>query len=268
MTADIERRFAGIQKLYGQQGYQQIKASHICVIGIGGVGSWVAESLARSHINTITLIDLDHIAESNINRQLHAQSSSLGKAKVVAMTERIHDINPACQVHAIEDHLDMENITQLIHSEFDSVLDCVDQFRVKAGLIHHCKRSKIHCLTVGGAGGRIDPSRIQIADMTRSEGDALLAKTRKLLRTQYGFPRNIKRRFDVPCVFSTETLRYPTRDNGITTDKSDSDVSTGLSCATGFGSLCAVTATFGMLASAYVLKRLADPQRTVKKQDG
>ena len=265
MTADIERRFAGIQKLYGKQGYQQIKASHICVIGIGGVGSWVAESLARSHINHITLIDLDHIAVSNINRQIHAQSSNLGKAKVTAMAERIYDINPDCKVDCIEDHLALDNIQQLINVEFDFVIDCVDQFRIKAGLIHYCRRHKINCLTVGGAGGRVDPGRIQIADMTRSEGDALLAKTRKLLRTHYDFPKNLKRRFDIPCVFSIETLRYPTRDNGITTDKSDSASSSGLSCASGFGSLCAVTATFGMLASAYVLKRLAEPRQTVKK---
>lgn len=257
MTADTERRFLAIQKLYGKQGYQQIKDARICIIGIGGVGSWVAESLARSHINHITLIDLDHIAESNINRQIHALSSSLGKSKVDAMSERIHAINPDCHIRTIEDHLSVENIPQLITEEFDFVIDCIDQFRIKAALIHHCKKHKICCLTVGGAGGRIDPSRIRIADMTRSEGDALLAKTRKLLRSQYGFTKNLKRRFDIPCVFSIETLRYPTQNDGISTNKSESDTRSGLSCATGFGSLCAVTSTFGMLASAYVLQRLA-----------
>jgi len=261
MSNDQQRRFLGVQKLYGSKGYENIQASHVCIVGIGGVGSWVAESLARTHIGELTLIDLDHIAESNINRQIHALSNTLGQAKTLAMAERIQQINPDCKVHCIDDHLSCENIIQYILHDFDYVIDCCDQFRIKAVLIDYCKSNKIHCITVGGAGGRVDPSRIQLSDMTRSEGDALLSKTRKQLRTQHGFSRNLKRRFDIPCVFSTETLRYPDNQGEITMQKSENHSPSGLSCADGFGSLCAVTSTFGMLASAYVLQRLAHKNR-------
>lgn len=264
MSNDNQRRFLGVQKLYGLEGYQNIQSSHICVIGIGGVGSWVAESLARTHVGEITLIDMDHIAESNVNRQIHALTNTQGQSKIVAMSERIQQINSDCKLNLIDDHLSLENIPLYILHDFDFVIDCCDQFRIKAALIHHCKSNKINCLTVGGAGGRIDPSRIQLADMTRSEGDALLSKTRKQLRTQHGFSRNLKRRFDIPCVFSSETLRYPTEDGEITTQKSENHSTTGLNCANGFGSLCAVTSTFGMLASAYVLKRLAHQNTSSK----
>ena len=257
MTQDTNRRFLGIQKLYGQQGYQQIINSHICIIGIGGVGSWVAESLARSHVNEISLIDLDHVAESNINRQIHAMTDTLGQSKIKAMAERIHNINAECTVHLVDEHLSTENIPQLINSSFTYIVDCIDNFRIKAALIHFCRSNKIKMITVGGAGGRIDPSRIQIADLTRAEGDALLAKTRKQLRTQHDFPRNLRRRFDTPCVFSTESQRYPTDDNEISTKKAECSTLSGLNCADGFGSLSAVTAAFGMIASAHVLNKIA-----------
>ncbi|MEM8843852.1 MAG: tRNA threonylcarbamoyladenosine dehydratase [Pseudomonadota bacterium] len=257
MDQDTDRRFLGIQKLYGHRGYQQIVNSHVCIIGIGGVGSWVAESLARSHVNQITLIDLDHIAESNINRQIHALTKTLGQSKINAMEERIHGINAECTVHTIDEHLSINNIANLINKDFTYVVDCIDNFRIKAALIHYCRSNKIKLITVGGAGGRIDPSCIQIADLTRAEGDSLLAKTRKQLRTQHGFPRNLQRRFDIACVYSTETQRYPTDDNEISTTKAECSTLSGLNCANGFGSLSAVTATFGMLASAHVLNKIA-----------
>lgn len=256
-NTDHSRRFLGIQKLYGEYGYKKIINSHICVIGIGGVGSWVAESLARSHVNRLTLIDLDHIAESNVNRQIHALTDTLGQSKIVAMSERIKQINPECEVVMVDEHISVENIPALINKEFTFVVDCIDQFRIKAALIHFCRSNKIRMLTTGGAGGRVDPSRIKTADITRAEGDALLSKIRKQLRTQHGFPRNLKRRFDIPCVYSTESLRYPTDDNGFSTSKVQCSTTTGLNCASGFGSLTAVTATFGMIASAYVLNKIA-----------
>lgn len=258
MINDDSRRFTGIQRLYGKQAYQKFNSSHICIIGIGGVGSWVAESLARSGIGKLTLIDLDHIAESNINRQIHALSSTLGQSKITAMQERILQINPECDVIMIDDHLTIDNIPSLIDRRYSYIIDCIDQFRIKAALIHFCRSNKLHLLTIGGAGGRIDPSQIKIADLTRSEGDALLAKTRKQLRTHHSFPRNIKRRFDIPCIFSTEQLRYPTDDDEISTNKSNCTNLSGLNCANGFGSLSAVTATFGMQAAAYTLNKIAN----------
>ena len=257
MSDDSTRRFLGIKKLYGEHAYKKIINSHICVIGIGGVGSWVAESLARSHVNHLTLIDLDHIAESNINRQLHALSSTVGQSKVIAMAERIKEINSECRLNLVDDHISLENIPELISQEFTYVIDCIDQFRIKAELIHYCRSNKIKILTIGGAGGRINPALIKISDLARAEGDALLAKIRKQLRTQHDFPRNIKRRFDIPCVYSTESLRYPTDNNEVSTNKSECSVASGLNCASGFGSLSAVTASFGMQATAYVLKKIA-----------
>lgn len=257
MTHNTQRRFAGIEKLYGQHGYEKIIHSHICIIGIGGVGSWVAESLARSHVNELTMIDLDHVAESNINRQIHALSETLGQSKIDAMASRIYHINPKCTVHKVDDHLSIENIPSLIRSDFSYVVDCIDNFKVKAALIAYCRRNKIKLITIGGAGGRVDPTRIKLADLSRAEGDALLAKTRKQLRTHYNFPRNLKRRFDISCVYSNETLRYPTSDNQISTKKADCSVTAGLNCANGFGSLSAVTGTFGMIASAHVLNKIA-----------
>ena len=258
MSKQTSRRFIGIQRLYGQQAYQKITNSHICVIGIGGVGSWVVESLARSGVEQLTLIDLDHIAESNINRQIHALSETLGQSKIIAMQERIASINPNCKINLIDDHLSCDNIPQLLNTSFDYIVDCIDQFRIKACLIHHCRSNKIDLLTIGGAGGRIDPTRIQVADLSRSEGDSLLAKTRKQLRTQHDFPRNLQRRFDIPCVFSSEQLRYPTDNHEVSTNKSECSHLTGLNCANGFGSLSAVTATFGMIACAHVLNKISN----------
>lgn len=254
---DAERRFGGIQRLYGQQATTKIHHSHIAIVGIGGVGSWVAESLARSYVGELTLIDLDHIGESNINRQIHALTDTLGQAKITAMANRITAINPDCKTHLIEDHLSIENLSAFIDNRYSYVIDCIDEFRVKASLINHCKRQKIKIISIGGAGGRVDPTRIQIADLTRSEGDALLARTRKLLRTEYGFARNISRRFNIPCVYSSEALRYPTENNETSLKKSECSAVSGLNCANGFGSLSSVTATFGMIASAYVLNKIA-----------
>lgn len=229
------------------------------MIGIGGVGSWAAESLARSHVNQLTLIDLDHIAESNINRQIHALEDTLGQSKIIAMAERIEQINADCKLQLVDEHISAENIPRLIHHEFSFVIDCIDQFRIKAALIDYCRSHKIKILTTGGAGGRIDPVRIKIADLARATGDALLAKTRKQLRAQHRFPKNLKRRFGVACVYSSEPPRYPARARARESSavKADRMASSGLNCATGLGTLSAVTATFGMLASACVLNKIA-----------
>ncbi len=260
MSEQTSKRFIGIQRLYGQQAYQKITNSHICVIGIGGVGSWVAESLARSGIGELTLIDLDHISESNMNRQIHALSETIGQSKILAMQQRIHSINPDCIVNLVDDHLSCDNISELLTADFDFTVDCIDQFRIKASLIHHYKSNKNNMITIGGAGGRIDPTRIQVADLSRSQGDSLLAKTRKHLRTHHNFPRNLHRRFGIPCIFSTEQLRYPTDDHEVHTQKSKCSNLSGLNCANGFGSLSAVTATFGMIACAHTLNKISQSE--------
>jgi len=257
IAANTERRFGGVARLYGDQALARFSAAHVCVLGIGGVGSWAAEALARSAIGRLTLVDLDHVAESNINRQCHALDSSLGMAKVQVMAARIHDINPVCTVTAIEEFLTIDNLETLLDKPFDYIIDCIDGFRTKARLIAWCRSNKRRVITVGGAGGQTDPTQIRIADISRTEHDALFSKTRILLRQDYGFPKNLKRRFDIPCVFSMEQPVFPSGDGAISPQKPDAGTVGGLSCAGGLGSAMTVTASFGMVAAAHVLKKIS-----------
>ncbi|MEO5343613.1 MAG: tRNA threonylcarbamoyladenosine dehydratase [Gammaproteobacteria bacterium SHHR-1] len=243
-----ERRFAGVARLYGQTAVQGFASAHVCVVGVGGVGSWAVEALARSGIGQLSLIDADHLVESNINRQLQALDTTLGMAKTQALGQRIGQINPQARVHSLEQMLSEENLSALLPGDCDYLLDCIDNFRVKAALIHHCKRRKLPLLTLGGAGGKRDPGLIRLADLSRTEHDPLLAKTRKQLRQGYGFSSNPKRRFGVPCIYSQEQSR-PSQ------GCPQSDAS--LNCS-GFGSSMAVTASFGLFAAAQVLKYLSE----------
>jgi len=252
-----DRRFAGVERLYGKQVLENFKQSHIVIIGIGGVGSWVVEAMARNAIGKLTLIDMDVIAESNINRQLPALSSTLGRNKIDVMAERAKDINADCELVLVDDFLTKDNLEELIDPDADYVIDCIDNSRVKAALLAWCKRKKIKIITLGGAGGQTNPSLIKITDLSKTEHDPLLSKTRKLLRQEYSFTTNIKRRFSIPCVYSTEHLKYLTPTGEITTYKTETDETTGLSCAGGIGSSVMVTASFGFMAAAYVLDKLA-----------
>lgn len=250
--ADFERRFGGIRRLYGTTGFERFRAAHVCVIGIGGVGSWAAEALARSAIGQITLIDLDMVAESNVNRQIHALGSIFGKAKTDAMAERIHAINPICHVNTIEDFVTPENIDEILVGKFSYVIDAIDNVRTKAALIAWSKRSGIPLITAGGAGGQLDPTQIKLDDLARTIQDPLLSKVRSRLRKDYGFTRDPKKKFGIPAVYSTEPLRYPANDHACET----SPGLTGLNCA-GYGSSVCVTAPFGLVAAGEVLRFLA-----------
>jgi tRNA A37 threonylcarbamoyladenosine dehydratase len=257
------RRFGGISRLYGDDGLARLNNAHVCVIGIGGVGSWVAESLARSAVGEITLIDLDVVSESNINRQLVATSDNVGRDKGLVMQERIGQINPDCKVNFVDEFVSRDNLNQLILPKFDYVIDCIDDFRTKAALINYCRQQKIKILTVGGAGGQMDPLKIKQCDLSRTHQDVLLARTRKLLRQDYGFARNIKRSFGVPCVYSDEQLVYPDGLGGVGPQKpvTDLDEASGqrnaLNCAGGMGSITHVTGTFAFIASGFVITQLA-----------
>jgi tRNA A37 threonylcarbamoyladenosine dehydratase len=257
-TADLERRFAAIGRLYGNQALARFTRAHVCVLGIGGVGSWAAEALARSAIGQLTLVDLDHVAESNINRQLHALSATLGMAKVQVMAERIQQINPACKVTAIEEFLTVGNLETLLAENHDFIIDCIDGFRTKARLIAYCRRNRIRLITVGGAGGQTDPTRIRVADLSRTEHDALFSKTRKLLRQTYGFPTNLQRRFDIPCVYSLEQPVFPAENGEVSPEKPAAETVGDLTCAGGLGSAVTVTASFGLVAAAHVLQKLSE----------
>lgn len=261
-TPDFARRFGGIERLYGVGALHRAAAAHVVVVGIGGVGSWAAEALARSGIGRLTLVDLDHLAESNVNRQIHALEATFGQAKVVAMRERIAAINPACVVHAVEEFVDAGNVATLIPA-CDALIDAIDQVRAKAALIACCRNAGIHVVTTGGAGGRTDPTRIEVVDLSRTTQDALAAKVRARLRKEYGFSRDPKQAFGVECVFSPEGVRRPAAggSGGETPDAcavddaaaaDPFDAVAGLNCA-GYGSSVAVTASFGLVAAARVL---------------
>ncbi len=253
---DHKRRFGGVERLYGKQALQEFKKAHIIVIGIGGVGSWVVEALARNAIGKITLIDMDIVAESNINRQLPALSSTLGKNKTDVMAQRVNDINADCDINIIEDFLTRDNIPDLISHDADYIIDCIDNSKVKAALIAWCKRQKVKIVTIGGAGGKTDPSLIKIADLSRTIHDPLLSRTRKILRQKHNFSANIKRRFNIPSIYSTEHIKYPTSEGEITNEKTQNEVS-GLSCA-GIGSSVMVTGSFAFMAVSHILQRLSD----------
>ncbi len=255
--ADLNRRLGGISRLYGEKAYQNFLRSHVCVIGVGGVGSWAAEALARSGVGEITLIDLDNVVESNVNRQIHALDGEFGKAKITAMRERIFLINPECKVNEIEDFVTIENFPEIFDQNYDFIIDCIDNFRTKAALIAYCKRNKYKLITIGGAGGQVDPTQVKISDLSKTEHDGLLSQVRKLLRAEYGFSRNLKRRFYIPCVYSEEQLVYPTSDGKICAQKPGDANASGLNCESGFGSAMTVTATFGMAAVSYVLRKLS-----------
>lgn len=263
--SDYQLRFGGIKRLYGTAGASYIQQSHFCVIGIGGVGSWVAEALARTGVGCITLIDLDDICITNTNRQIHALKNTVGDSKVDVMAERIKQINPDCQVHCIEDFVTQENLFELINSTFDYVIDAIDSVKVKSAIIAHCKRQKIPLITIGGAGGQIDPTQITIDDLSRTYQDPLLAKVRNQLRRDYNFPRNVKRKFAIDAVYSTEQLMYPDADGEVCHAKQSQEGSMRLDCSGGFGAATHVTASFAFFAVSKALAKLIKKRQNKQK---
>ena len=253
--SEYSQRFGGIARLYGQSALNNFSKAHFCVIGIGGVGSWVAEALARSGIGQITLVDLDDICTTNINRQIHALSQTIGESKVDVMAERINAINPECKVEVIEDFITLDNLNAHIHSGYDFVIDAIDSVNVKSAIIARCKRQKIPLVTIGGAGGQVDPTQIQISDLAKTYQDPLLAKVRNQLRREYNFSRNVKRKFSVDAIFSTEQLSYPDESGGVCQAKQNADGAMKLDCNTGFGAATHVTATFAFFAVSHSLKK-------------
>ncbi|WP_054989671.1 tRNA cyclic N6-threonylcarbamoyladenosine(37) synthase TcdA [Pseudomonas coronafaciens] len=255
MSTD-DPRFAGIARLYGSEGLARLRAAHVAIVGIGGVGSWAAEAMARSGVGEISLFDMDDVCVSNSNRQLHALDSTVGRPKVEVMAERIRAINPDCVVHAVTDFVTRDTMAECITPDMDFVIDCIDSVNAKAALISWCKRRKIQMVTTGGAGGQIDPTLIQIADLNRTFNDPLASKVRSTLRRDYGFSRTPNRHYSVPCVFSTEQLRYPKPDGSICLEKKFVGDGVKLDCAGGFGAVMMVTATFGMVAATRAVDKL------------
>ncbi len=254
--ADLTRRFSGVARLYGDAAAARFGAARVAIVGIGGVGSWAAEAMARSGVGEITVMDLDHIAESNTNRQIHALGNTYGRAKVEAMAERILAINPSARVHCVDDFVTEENAAAFLDRGFDVVIDCIDQVLAKAALVAQCRARRIAVVTCGAAGGRLDPTRIRTEDLARAQGDPLLAKLRYRLRRTYGFPaessRGRVRKFGVTAVFSDEPVRRPA---ATCASPAEQDAPQGLSCA-GYGSSVTVTAPIGFAAAAVALHLL------------
>ncbi|MFG6668482.1 tRNA cyclic N6-threonylcarbamoyladenosine(37) synthase TcdA [Halomonas sp. HNIBRBA4712] len=256
-SSDYDFRFGGIRRLYGQRAAAAFRQAHVVVVGVGGVGSWAAEALARSGIGRLTLIDLDDVCVSNVNRQLHALDGTIGKPKVEVLAERCRLINPGIEIVADAAFVTPTNLSDRIPQSADYVVDAIDSVIAKAALISWCKRQKLPIIVTGAAGGQTDPTRIQVADLTRTEHDPLLAKVRSRLRRDYGFSRNPKRRFSVACVYSDEQLVYPGADGEVCLQKPGRGDATRLDCASGFGAATFVTGTFGFVAASKVLERLA-----------
>ncbi|MCC5881939.1 MAG: tRNA cyclic N6-threonylcarbamoyladenosine(37) synthase TcdA [Halomonas sp.] len=254
---DYAFRFGGIRRLYGTRALERFRVSHVVVVGVGGVGSWTVEALARSGIGRLTLIDLDDVCVSNVNRQLPALDGTIGRPKVEVLAERCRAIQPGIQVVADTAFVTPTNLAQRLPEDADYVVDAIDSVVAKAALIAWCKRRKLPIVVAGAAGGQSDPTRIKVADLARTEHDPLLAKVRARLRRDYGFSRNPKRRFAVECVYSDEQLVYPDENGEVCLQKPGSGESTRLDCASGVGAATFVTGSFGFVAASRVLARLA-----------
>ena len=253
---DSTRRFGGLHRLYGVDGAKRIRQAHVVVVGIGGVGSWTAEALARSGVARLTLIDMDHISESNINRQIHALSSTTGQSKVLAMAERIALIHPQCQVDAVDDFVSPENWPALLPCMPDAVIDACDQVKAKVSLAQWALSEAIGFITVGAAGGKRLAHKVDVDDLSRITHDPLLAQLRYRLRKHHGAARGDKR-IGVQGVFSRESVAPPDASCAVDGDGS-------LNCH-GYGSVVSVTATFGMCAASEILNFLAITPERVKK---
>ncbi|ROT94599.1 tRNA cyclic N6-threonylcarbamoyladenosine(37) synthase TcdA [Marinobacter sp. R17] len=263
---DFSFRFGGIERLYGRRALQAFRDAHMAIVGLGGVGSWAAEALARSGVGQLTLIDMDDVCVSNTNRQLHALAGEYGRTKTDVMADRLRAINPQLQVNVHFGFLTPKNVTELLDDGLDGVVDAIDSVKAKAALIAHCKRRKIPLVCAGGAGGQMDPTQIQVSDLSRTTQDPLLAKVRNLLRREYHFSRNPKRRFGIEAVYSLEQLTYPAGDGEVCLQKPDASGPVRLDCASGFGAASPVTATFGFVAASRLLNRLARKVRLEPEQ--
>jgi tRNA A37 threonylcarbamoyladenosine dehydratase len=249
-------RFRGIDRLYGAGSVDRLAQAHVCVVGIGGVGSWAVEALARSGVGRITLIDADEVCLGNTNRQLHALDGEYGKAKVAVMADRARAINPSIAIDAIAQFLTPSNLATLLDRGCDLVVDACDAFRVKVEMIAWCRRRKLPLITIGSAGGRTDPTLVAVRDLSKTEHDAMLALVRKKLREEFNFPRGPKRYFGVQAVYSHENVRYPQADGSVCGTRPAGGDSMKLDCGGGLGAATHVTAAFAFAAVSRALARL------------
>lgn len=260
--SDYQQRFGGIQRLYGEAEQDCIQAMHVCVIGLGGVGSWAVEALARTGIGKLTLIDYDTIALSNINRQLHATDDSLEQKKSEVLAARVKSINPQCDVTIIDDFITLDTLADYLDRGYSYVIDAIDSILFKSGIIYYCKRNKIPVITTGGAGGLIDPTQIKIRDLNKTHNDPLAAKVRSFLCGQYGYTRDRQRYFGIECIYSLEHRRYP-KEGGTVSFKKPGIHGVSMDCNLAYGSSMMVTASFGFIAAARVIEKTLKKHKKV-----
>ena len=247
-------QFAGIERLCGKNGFEKLKNAHVLVIGLGGVGSWTAESLVRSGVGELTLVDPDSVCVTNINRQLLALNSTVGKSKVKVLQERFSDINPDCKVNIIEDFFNDETVNEVFSRKFTFAFDGIDRLKNKILFIQTCKKNGVPFIVSGGAGGKIDPSMIRLGDLGETYKDKLLFRVRKKLRQDFGYPKG-KNKMKIMCVFSPEQTRFPHPDGGIAFE-AFGDAPKKLDCHSSIGSCTHTTAIFGMMASGYMIQKI------------
>ncbi|MBP6749562.1 MAG: tRNA threonylcarbamoyladenosine dehydratase [Xanthomonadaceae bacterium] len=255
-------RFGGVDRLYGRGALRTFSRAHVAVIGLGGVGSWAVEALARSGVGRLTLIDADDLCVSNTNRQLPALAGQYGRGKAEAMAERCRAINPAIEVETIPNFLTPGNLDELLGRGYDLVLDACDSFRTKVEAIAWCRRRKLPLIVVGAAGGRRDPTLVRVRDLSRTEHDAMLALIRKKLRSEFNFPKNPQRYFGVSAIYSLENVQYPQADGSVCglRPKLGADAALKLDCGAGLGAATHITGAFAFAAAGKALEILLKPK--------
>lgn len=253
----LTARFGGIARIFGPESLGRLERAHVAVLGVGGVGSWTVESLARSGIGQLTLVDLDDVCISNVNRQLHALDGEFGRPKVEVLQQRVLRINPECRVHALQVFFLPSTEEEILARGFDYIVDAIDSPSKKTLLIARCREKSIPVVTTGAAAGRTDPTAVRISDLTLCSHDRLLQQVRKQLRNRYHFPRG-KELFQVPCVHSTEPISYPEPEQPAN-EPVDEVKEFRLDCDSGFGTASFVTGAFGLAAAAHVVRQLALP---------
>ncbi len=258
MNEDFAQRFGGIARLYGADGLARLSRAHVCIIGVGGVGSWTVEALARTGIGALTMIDLDDLCITNTNRQLPAVDGQIGRPKIDALSDRVLLINPACRVERVPEFLTPASAARLLAPRYDFVIDATDRLTNKCLIIAGCRERGVPVLTMGGAGGKRDCTQVRIADLAHTVHDELLRQVRRKLRREMGFPRERGEDFRVPCVYSPEMPVYPWKDGTCSPDPEPGG-SLALDCASGFGAATFVTGTFGFAAAGEVVRRIALP---------
>lgn len=254
--SDYEARFGGIARLYGADGLKRLAEAHVCVIGLGGVGCWVVEALARTGVGKLTLVDMDEVCLSNVTRQLHALDDTIGRSKARLLADRVAKIFPGCEVVVEECFFTESTMQGLLEPPFDFVVDAIDTTKYKCLLIAEAVKRGLNLITCGGAGGRTDPSRIKVADLAYTLNDPLLLQVRKRLRQQYGFPSHRRRKFKIDCVFSDELPVFPVADGSVSCER-ETGADYRLNCDYGFGSATFLTGTFGFFLAAEVVRRIA-----------